>query len=532
MLRKVLTESGWVRGIPAADPRVTAFKGIPFAAPPVGENRWRAPQPPIPWEGVRDCLEFGPIAMQEIPGHDPDDIYSREWHVDTKVPMSEDCLQLNVWTNAKSADDKLPVMVWIYGGGLMVGYPSEMEFDGERIARRGVVLVSINYRVNVFGFLAHPELTAEAPEAPTNFGHLDQQAGIRWVKRNIAAFGGNPDNITIFGQSAGGGSCMVQLASPKNKGLFRRTILHSGGGFLPPSSLSLSLAEAEAEGVKLFERLGVKTLAEARKLDAQKIWDVAVGERGDRYGTVIGDPFMPDTPVNIFLRGEENDADIIMGNTGDEFLFSPGVADEAALEAYARRRFPNCAEEYMAFARKDAKTVEEMRANVTYNSFELGNVLWLEHNLRHPKHRIFFYRFDPEIPGWDDPGAFHSSDLWFAFESLAKCWRPFTGKHYDLSRQMCNYWTNFARSGDPNGPDADGTPMETWTPYTADSKTVMFFGDKPQQIPVEESGFFRFLQKGCEEGRIPLRAVNAFDMDKEFDAWASQFPKGEKPEET
>ena len=141
MLREVKTESGWVRGIPAADPRVTAFKGIPFAAPAVGPNRWRAPQPVEPWEGVRDCLEFGPIAMQEIPGGNPDDIYTREWHVDSKVPMSEDCLQLNIWTNAKSADDKLPVMVWLYGGGLMVGYPSEMEMDGERIARRGVILV-------------------------------------------------------------------------------------------------------------------------------------------------------------------------------------------------------------------------------------------------------------------------------------------------------------------------------------------------------------------------------------------------------
>ena len=259
--------------------------------------------------------------------------------------------------------------------------------------------------------------------------------------------------------------------------------------------------------------------------------DAAVGRGGFSWGRVIGDPFLPDTPVNIFLRGEENDADIIMGNTADEFRFSPGVADEAALEAYARRRYPACAEEYMAFARKDAKTIEEMRANVTYNSFEMGNVLWLEHNLRHPRHKIYFYRFDPEIPGWDDPGAFHSSDLWFAFESLAKCWRPFTGKHYDLARQMCNYWTNFARSGDPNGSDADGTPMETWKPYTEDSRTVMFFGDRPEQIPVEENEFFRFLQKNCEEGNIPFRALNAFDQDKEFDAWASQFPKGEKPED-
>ena len=516
MLRKILTESGWVKGIPAADPRVTAFKGIPFAAPAAGENRWRAPQPVKPWEGVRNCFEFGPIAMQEIPGGKPDDIYTREWHVDGSVPMNEDCLQLNIWTNAKSADDKLPVLIWIYGGGLMVGYPSEMEMDGERIARRGVILVSINYRVNVFGFLAHPELTTEAPDAPTNFGHLDQQAGIRWVKRNIAAFGGDPDNITIFGQSAGGGSCEIQLCSPQNKGLFRRAILHSSGGLLPPSSLSHCLEEAERQGERLFQALGVKTLEEARRVDAQILWDIAVASGAFEWGTVIGDPFLPDTPANIIGRGEENDAELVIGNTGDEFVFSPRVDSEEALEAYARRKFPGCADEYLAIARKGAKSLDDMKKNATYNNFEMGNMLWLDLNARSPKHTMYFYRFDPLIPGWDDPGAFHSSDLWFVFESLAKCWRPFTGKHYDLARKMCNYWTNFARSGDPNGDDADGMPMEKWEPYTADNRKVMFFGDRPELQAVEQSEFFRFLQQGCESGRIPFRTLNAFDALKEF----------------
>ena len=175
MLREVRVENGLVRGIPAADPRITAFKGIPYAAPPVGELRWRAPQPAADWEGVRDCARFGPIAMQETPGLDPNAFYSKEWHVDPEIPMSEDCLQLNIWTPAKSADEKLPVMVWIFGGGLYNGYPAEMEFDGERFARRGVILVSVNYRLNAFGFLAHPEITKECPEFPTNFGHLDQR---------------------------------------------------------------------------------------------------------------------------------------------------------------------------------------------------------------------------------------------------------------------------------------------------------------------------------------------------------------------
>ena len=165
MLRKVKVENGWVEGLPAADPRITSFKGIPFAAPATGENRWRAPQPDKDWDGVLQCHAFGPIAMQAKPGKNHDDIYTREWNYDENIAQSEDCLQLNVWTPAKSADENLPVFVWYYGGGLQVGNPAEMEFDGERLARRGVVVVTGNYRVNVFGFLCHPEITAENPDA-------------------------------------------------------------------------------------------------------------------------------------------------------------------------------------------------------------------------------------------------------------------------------------------------------------------------------------------------------------------------------
>lgn len=285
MLREVRVENGVVRGLPAADPRITSFKGIPFAAPPVGENRWRAPQPAHDWDGVLEAYTWAPIAMQARPGVSKEDIYAREWHVDPDVPMSEDCLYLNVWTPAKSPDEKLPVYVWYFGGGLQVGYPSEMEFDGERIARRGVVVVTINYRLNVFGFLCHPEITKEAPHAPANFGHLDQQFATQWVKRNIAAFGGDPDNITIGGQSAGGGSVLSQLTSPQNEGLIQKAIIQSGL-FAPvyPNvrgpRRGRSLADAEQDGVKFFEFLGVSSLEEARKLDAEFIMGKALEYRG------------------------------------------------------------------------------------------------------------------------------------------------------------------------------------------------------------------------------------------------------------
>lgn len=257
MLREVKVENGIVQGLPAADPRITSFKGIPFAAPPVGENRWRAPQPAKNWKGVLKTFEFAPISMQAKTVIDESNIYTREWNVDPDIPMDEDCLYLNVWTPACSGNEKLPVFVWYFGGALQFGNTAEMEFDGERIARRGIVVVTVNYRLNVFGFLCHPEITAEAPGAPANFGNLDQQAGTQWVKRNIAAFGGDPNNITIGGQSAGGGSVLSQLTSPQNEGLCQKAIIESGvitmlyeGNPMPIEKYNL--AEAEQEGSKFF----------------------------------------------------------------------------------------------------------------------------------------------------------------------------------------------------------------------------------------------------------------------------------------
>ena len=222
---------------------------------------------------VFPAYDFAPVPMQVRQPLDDDNIYTREWAVDPDIPMSEDCLYLNIWTPARNAEN-LPVYVWYFGGGLQVGHTAEMEFDGERIARRGIVVVTVSYRLNSFGFLCHPEITKEAPQAPANFGFLDQQFATRWVKRNIAAFGGNPDNITIGGQSAGGMSVCAQITCPANEGLFQRAIIESGS-FAPPYpsrfGLSGTLAEAEQEGIRFFEFLGVKTLAEARQIDAETL---------------------------------------------------------------------------------------------------------------------------------------------------------------------------------------------------------------------------------------------------------------------
>lgn len=513
MLRETTVKNGRVAGIPAADPRITVYKGIPFAAPPVGDLRWRPPQPAKDWDGVLQADRFKPIAMQHTPGlGDPEFLYNKEWHVDSKIERSEDCLYLNIWTPAKNADEKLPVMFWIFGGGLQVGYPSEMEFDGERIARRGVIFVSVNYRLNVFGFLCHPEITAENPKNPANIGLLDQRAGMLWVKENIAAFGGDPDNITIFGQSAGAGSVMAHLTSPMNKGLFQKAIPQSGGGIAEGFSHNLPvLSQAEKHGEQFFKLLGVSSLEQARKIDA-----VTLLHRADelpmpsfsrfKWGIITDNKFLDRCAKDAITAGTLHPVPIMTGSTVDEFPVIPlksmigafpmavpekPYRDEDFVE-FAKARFGDDAEKFTELCGYGKDDIDAVVNKGRFNFFELGNWLWARKNAETKNAPMYLYRFNPPMPG-DDAGSFHSSDLWFTFETLAKCWRPFKGAHYDLARLMCNYWTNFAKTGDPNGCDADGTPMPQWTPYTAESPYAMYFDLNPTMETEPPSELMQFL---------------------------------------
>jgi para-nitrobenzyl esterase len=497
MLRRVAVENGLVEGLPAADPRITSFKGIPYAAPPVGENRWRAPQPAKNWNGILPAYKFAPISMQHVPGEDPENIYSREWNVDTSIEMSEDSLHLNIWTPAKAADEKLPVLVWYFGGGLQEGNTAEMEFDGERIARRGIVVVSLNYRLNVFGFMAHPEITAENPETPTNFGHLDQQFGTRWVKRNIAVFGGDPENITIGGQSAGGGSVMAQVASPQNGGLFQKAIVDSGlmitaypGELFRPD---MNLAQVEQEGVSFFDFLGVSSLAEARRLDAFYLRDKAVAYK-KWWTTVIDGKFCVGKPETLYMANRCQLVPMMFGHTPTEFPDRPRVRTIEEFKAFAEEAFGSDAGEFLRLCSSSIGSVTEMLHKATVSHLEYAiRILGKAKARTGNKVPIYYWVFNPEIPGWDNPGAFHSSDLWFFFETLAKCWRPFVGKHYDLARLMCNYWANFIRSGDPNGPDADGTDMPLWKPFTDADPNRMMFCDAVTPSNREPDALMAFL---------------------------------------
>lgn len=444
MLRETLTENGKVRGIPSADPRVTVYKGIPFAAPPTGKNRWRAPQPAADWEGVRECYTFGPISMQDQPGVGKweEDLYMREFHVDKDIPMNEDCLYLNVWTPANSTDEKLPVLVWIFGGGFQWGYTAEMEFDGERLARRGIVVVSVNYRLQTFGFMSHPEITAESPEAPGNFGLLDQKAGINWVYRNIAAFGGDPERISIAGQSAGGASVMAQITNEDNYDIIKGAAIFSGIIEIdnPKDDIfnPIDLKEAEKRGEAFFEYLGVKSLSEARAIDAFEIRDKYAQYAKDhpRFFPIEDGFMVKEYGLNRFKTGKCAPIPIMSGYTSDEFIVD-GVnsVEKAVISAFTTAQ---------ANGRKE---------------------------------NLYYYRFAPTVPGWDNPGAFHSCDLWFFFETVGKCWRPYKGPHFDLARIMCNYFANFIKTGDPNGKDADGTDMPEWKPFSAEEHNEMLFAE-------------------------------------------------------
>lgn len=476
MLRVTRTENGAVRGLPAADPLITVYKGIPFAAPPVGKNRWRVPQPAEDWEGVRDCYTYAPAALQQIPLVDFDNMYVKEFW-SAGLDMSEDCLYLNVWTPAKSAEERLPVMVWIHGGGMQCGYTFEPEFDGTQIARRGVVFVSIPYRVSALGFLAHPELTAETGGiGATNFGLYDQKMALEWIKRNIANFGGDPDCITIFGQSAGGRSVLFQLTTPLNEeGLFHRAINQSGGGIGGTISRYPALADAEKGGVAFFEYLGVKTLAEARALPAETIRKAGV-EFAEKYrwGVSIDGHFVPDDPNQRLIDNNRLQVPIMCGYTKDDMgAFRIGETIEE-FEAMVRERFPARAEEIIRLSGSASCDMAEVRKNCGMKGqrFPMELLAMRSADAQLP---AYVYEFDVDMPG-DDAGAFHSSELWFVFETLGLSWRPFTGVHYDLAHQICNYWTNFAKTGNPNGVNADGSAMPVWEPYTNESPRAMHLG--------------------------------------------------------
>lgn len=445
-LRETRVENGLVRGIPCGWAGYTQYLGIPYAAPPVGELRWRAPQPAADWEGVRDCSRGSAICWQPTVGGEGS-FYKREFYP-VSEEKSEDCLYLNVWTPAQSTEEKLPVLFWIHGGGYRTGYGHSCHFDGEPFAKRGVILVTINYRLNVFGFMVHPELDAENEQGVSgNYGLLDQMFALEWVYRNIGAFGGDSEKITIAGQSAGAGSVQHLVSSPFMKTPIRGAIMQSGGGIRVLSRMNSNLKEAEAH-TDLMAAFGVSSIEEARKIPAEELFRKAFACPGFPMGPVVDGAVVPESLSDIARKGGTKDIAYLIGFTGAEGLMAPSDREQVR-KAMTAELGPEAAETYMADVPEDPEAFKAFAKDYTGEEMRVGIEAWGILQERFGRRPVYTYCFDRMLPG-DDVGPFHASDLWYVFETFHRSWRPMTGKDFELSEACCSYWCNFVRNLDPN----------------------------------------------------------------------------------
>lgn len=447
------TANGVLQGVKGAS-GVVSYKGVPFAKAPVGDLRWKEPQAPSNWKGIRKADHFGPQAMQRA-------IYSDMiFRSDGK---SEDCLYLNVWTPAKSATEKLPVLVYFYGGGFSAGDGSEERYDGEALAKKGIISITVNYRLGIFGFLAHPELTAESPHKSSgNYGLMDQHAALVWVQKNIAAFGGDPNRVTIGGESAGSMSVSGQLASPLSKGLFAGAIGQSGAflGNLSPAPL----ADAEQRGVKFATDIKATSLADLRKINADTLLKLSAN---GYFPFTIDGYFLPESPQAIFATGKQMDVPLLAGWTTAESgaggvlgKSEPTVANyKASVEKLYGERAGEILNAYKAESDADVMKVATDLASDRFIAYATWKMIDLHSKTNgHPVYRYLFAKKRPVMVGAPAGtvdqaiGAGHASDIEYALGNLPSnkvyAWTP---EDFKASETMQNYFVNFVKTGDPNG---------------------------------------------------------------------------------
>jgi len=476
----VRVEQGALQG--TVEDGLAVYRGVPFAAPPVGDLRWRAPQPAAKWEGVRAADKFAPQCVQAM-GGPPDG---------QQPAQSEDCLYLNVWTPAKAASDRIPVLVWIYGGGFNAGATSVPTYSGEKLAQKGVVLVSIAYRVGPMGFFAHPGLSAESPQHVSgNYGLLDMIAGLKWIKENIAAFGGNPGKVTIFGESAGGIAVSMLCASPLAKGLFQGAISESGGSFAHPRPAGLPgenmkpLAVAERSGEAVAKAAGASSIAELRKMPAEKVLAAARSQHGMAWPIVDG-WVIPDDQYTLYEAGRFNNTPILVGYNSDEGAsFSPPHTPQEYIDA-TRRRYGAFADGLLKTYPAGETTVAKTARDLTRDAmFGWHTWSWARLEAGQGKSKVFYFCFDqhPEYAA-DSPragyGAGHGRDVPYVFEHLnALHGEQPTAADFAISDAMATYWTNFAKHGDPNG---EGEP--NWPAFSEQNPVTMYFAGTAHTGPV------------------------------------------------
>jgi para-nitrobenzyl esterase len=466
---------------------LSEFKGIPFAAPPVGALRWKAPQPVRPWHGVRQTTAFGAACMQS-PG------------ATSQAPatsVSEDCLYLNVWTPAKTSREKLPVIAWIYGGGFAGGSTSSPLYDGTHFAQKGLVFVSISYRVGSLGFLATPALSRESGHGSGNYGLLDQIAGLEWIRANVAKFGGDPSKVTLLGHSAGGFSVSMLAGSPLAKGLFCAVISESGANFTPPQDSPWAgtsiqtLRMSEAAGETWLKSLGASTLEEARALSAATLLAAQRTTGAPRFWPPVDGYVITSDQYDLWHHGQFNDTPILVGDVSDEAAgFGVRKTDPEAFEALVRRGYGKEADAILA-AYPHATDEQATRAATQLTSdtiFDWGQYTWARLESSCGKHNAYVYYFDR--PTARDPnGSGHGQEVAYVFGNLGVGGRPApTAEDQAIAQEMQDYWVNFATKGDPNGP---GLPV--WPAFTEAAPLVMRIGVNPGPTPIPHQDRLKVL---------------------------------------
>ncbi|MEO6893928.1 MAG: carboxylesterase family protein [Ginsengibacter sp.] len=455
-LLKVKVGNGILEGV--SESGVSIFKGVPYAQPPVGNLRWKEPQPFPNWSGVRKADKFGPRPMQKYIFTD------MQFRSDS---VSEDCLYLNVWTPAKSTNDKLPVLVYFYGGGFVAGGSSEYRYDGESMARRGIVAITVNYRLGIFGFMAHPELTKESSHhASGNYGLLDQAAALKWVQKNVSAFGGDPKKITIAGESAGSFSVSAQMASPLSKDIIAAAIGESGSLLAKNSTVSLSAAEKTGED--FGKKIGANTLAELRAIPAEKLLDESMKPGSGRFSVDVDGYFFPKSPFEIYAAGQQAKVPLLVGWNSEEGSYA-GIlkGEEPTVENYTKaiqKMFgENSADILKVYHPSDNESVKQVGTDLASALFiAYGTWKWSDiqsQTSNQPVYRYFYahprpgLRDDKENQKYTPPtGAVHSSDIEYAMGNLPTNrvydWQPVD---FQISEIFQSFFANFIKTGNPNG---------------------------------------------------------------------------------
>jgi para-nitrobenzyl esterase len=477
-LSTVHTQNGTVTGTEIGN--IHIFKGIPFASAPVGELRWKAPQPVKNWQGILKCESFSASPMQSNPV--PFMMWSEEFITPPKS-LSEDCLYLNIWTPAKSPADKLPVFVWIYGGGFTSGSAACAVYDGEELANKGIIFVSFNYRVGIFGFLAHPELSKEsANKVSGNYGLLDQIAALQWIKENIAAFGGDPEKVTIAGQSAGSMSVGALIVSPLTRGLFRAAITQSGG--IVGRLISKHLSDAEKSGLDMMQKMKAANLSELRKISANDLIAASGNNGMGSFGPICDGYVLPADIFDAFGKGQFNDIPLMTGwVTGDGALFGNTFPSPEKYKQQAAEKYGDKASEFLSLfpgnTPDEVKTSQPELNLLQFAGLPSHFIAGYMHN------KTYLYEFShvpADKPGFPNYGAFHTSDVPYALHTLKKWNRPWKTADYDVEKIMSDCWVNFIKTGDPNG-----TGIPEWKSYDKISGNIMEIGDHA----VLHSAFFK-----------------------------------------